>query len=104
MKDPIPETCPHCGERLLKWANPDGTTWGEGHQLVCFNDECSYYRNGWKHMMENFNTKASYRFRCNPATGAVGPLPVWSSTALKHLIIEDSAGDRDKGAGGEESP
>ena len=83
------ETCPHCDKKLLKWSNPEGTTWGEGFQLVCFNDECPYFKNGWKHMRDNFNTNVSYRYCFNPETGAKVPLPVWSNTALRNLIIEE---------------
>lgn len=82
------DDCPHCNSRLLKWSNPDGTTWGDGIQLVCFNDECPYFVNGWKHMRDNYNQSVSYRYRFNPDTGESGPLPVWSETALRHLIVE----------------
>ena len=82
------DECPHCSSKLLKWSNPDGTTWGDGIQLVCFNDECPYFVNGWKHMRDNFNQNVSYRYRFNPDTGESGPLPVWSETALRHLIVE----------------
>ncbi len=90
-----PDRCPYCNEELLKWANPDGTSWGEGFQLVCFNNECSYYKNGWKHMRDKYAATVSYRFRFDPATGSKGPLPVWSDDALRHLIIN-------KGETGEE--
>ncbi len=83
------EYCPHCSGELVKWSTPEATTWGGNLQLVCFNDECPYYRNGWKHMKDNYNTKASYRFRLDPETGAKGPLPVWSDDALRNLIVED---------------
>ncbi len=69
-------------------SNPDGTTWGDGYQLVCFNDDCPYFMGGWKWMRENYNASVSYRFRYNPDTGEKGPLPVWSKEALRNLIIE----------------
>lgn len=86
--DEAEATCPHCKQKLLKMANPEGTTWGSGYQLVCFNDECPYYVKGWEHMQKQFNAAVSYRFRFNPTTGEKGPIPVWSRLALRDLIIE----------------
>ena len=88
MADEVRKFCPHCDQEMLKWSNPDGTTWGEGYQLVCFNDECTYFVSGWKHMKDNYNQNVSYRYRLNPETGEKGPLPVWSVNALKDQIIE----------------
>ena len=87
MKDSENYSCPHCGEELRKWLNPEGSNWSSKHQFVCFSDECSYYINGWKWMLEKFNVKASYRHRFNPENGETGPLPVWSENALKDKII-----------------
>ena len=85
----IPEACPKCGGKLSRWANPDESSWGMGYQLVCFNDDCPYYRNGWKWMSEKYCMQASYRYRFNPENGASGPLPVWSSNAGRGNILED---------------
>jgi hypothetical protein len=83
------QDCPHCGVPLKKWLAPPESSWGTTVQLVCFNDECPYYVRGWKHMMENYEQKASYRYRYNPENGDYGPLPVWSPNALREGIIED---------------
>ena len=56
-----PANCPHCGNLLNKWATPAESSWGEGFQCACFNDECSYYVRGWKWMKEKYNVNASYR-------------------------------------------
>lgn len=88
MLDKSNETrCPHCGEALAKWENPDLNSWGSEYQYVCFNDECPYYARGWTWMREKFNVNASYRYRFNPATGERGPLPVWSKDALRTSIL-----------------
>jgi hypothetical protein len=79
--------CPHCGIKLRKWSTPPDSTWGTEFQYVCFNDECEYYANGWKWMLEKYNVKSSYRHRYNPKTGETGPLPVWSKDAHKNMII-----------------
>ena len=81
--------CPHCGVRMQKWKVPDTSTWNEMFHWVCFNDECSYYVQGWKWMAEKYNQKVSYRHRMNPGDGTCGPLPVWSPEAHKDFILPD---------------
>lgn len=80
--------CPHCGEKMVKWLPSDQSSWGPNPQRVCFNDQCPYYIKGWEWMQTQFQQKASYRFRFDPATGETGPLPVWSPTALRTGIVE----------------
>jgi hypothetical protein len=88
--DTITPTCPHCGSQMLRWANPQDSSWGEGFQYVCFEDECPYYARGWEWMKSNYNVAASYRYRLDPVTGEHGPLPVWSPQALRIGIIFDA--------------
>ncbi len=84
------QRCPHCGEELYRWENPELASWNSKYQWVCFNDECPYFVRGWTWMSERFNVSASYRFRLDPATGERGPLPVWSKHALRsNIIIEN---------------
>lgn len=88
-------TCPHCGEGLRKWQVPDGASWDDEYFLVCFNDDCSYYVQGWTWMEEQYAQHASYRYAYNPTRDAALMIPVWSATATRDLIIED---DREEGA------
>jgi hypothetical protein len=85
-------TCPHCGQRLKKWLVPDGATWTEEFLFVCFNDDCSYYREGWKWMERQFAQHASYRYMVNPTTGASSMIPVWSDSATREMIVENDEG------------
>lgn len=89
----IARTCPHCESRLSKWSVPDGSSWTEEFFFVCFNDDCSYYKNGWAWMKEQFNQRASYRFAVNPTSGASSPLPVWSDTATREMIVDENEED-----------
>jgi hypothetical protein len=82
-------TCPHCGVRLKKWQVPDGASWSAEHFYVCFNDECSYYIEGWRWMEEEYKQKASYRYAYNPGQDATLMIPVWSDTATREMIIEE---------------
>lgn len=86
-------TCPHCGSELKKWQVPDGSSWSDEYFLVCFNDDCSYYLNGWKWMEEQYRQKASYRYAYNPGQDAPLMIPVWSATATREMIIEDDEED-----------
>ena len=84
--------CPHCGSRLKKWLVPDEATWDEKFFFVCFNDDCPYYQKGWKWMKQEFAQEASYRYAINPTTGNPLPLPVWSDTATREMIVDDDEG------------
>ena len=84
-----PPTCTHCGSPLKKWRVPDESSWEEEFFFVCFNDDCSYYRSGWDWMKEQYNQHASYRLMINPTTGATAPLPVWSDSATREMIVEN---------------
>ena len=83
--------CPHCQSALKRLRLPEPAGWGLEPQWVCFNDECSYFRDGWEWMWQRYEVKASYRYRiANLETGASSPLPVWSRDAMRDRIVTDS--------------
>ena len=80
--------CRHCGEKMSRWMPPEDASWNLVFQYVCFNDNCSYYVEGWKRMKDKYSHHCSYRFRYDPHTGQIGPLPVWSASALRGRILD----------------
>ncbi len=91
----IRPNCPHCGSRLSKWRVPEEATWSEEFFHVCFNDDCTYYKQGWDWMMEQYGQVASYRYMVNPTTGGASQIPVWSDTATREMIVEDAEGGQE---------
>ena len=89
----IPKNCPHCESRLEKWRVPDDASWDDEFFFVCFNDECSYYKEGWTWMEEQYSQRASYRFMVNPTTGVSSMLPVWSDSATREMIVAEMEGE-----------
>lgn len=85
--------CPHCNERMLKWAvpeNPFVCTWDNDFMHICFNDNCPYYVRGWDFMAKEGNT-GSYRLMYNPEKDTCQPIPVPSPKALRESIIGEEA-------------
>jgi hypothetical protein len=80
--------CPHCAEPLLPFRLPEEGGWDTEFHIACFNDDCPYYRNGWRWMEERYGVKSSYRYRIDPSSGRASPLAVWSPQALRDRIIE----------------
>jgi hypothetical protein len=89
MTKDIPRNCPHCQSGLVPFRTPPNTSWGGNIHYACFNDDCPYFKRGWKWMAEKYEAHASYRFMVDPVNGTTGPLPVWSSEALRDRIVTD---------------
>jgi hypothetical protein len=89
MTDALHPRCPHCGHRMPRWTNPQGSSWGGEFQYVCFNDECPYFVRGWTWMERQYGLAASYRYRLDPQTGQRGPLPVWSDRDFRCNIVPE---------------
>ena len=93
--------CPHCGQKLNKWSTPtfnfaDGLGWCNDFLYVCFNDECKYFRNSWKHMYETYGQEMGYRFMIHPDSGESASLPCGSRDAMKGDIIDEIKEAREK--------
>ena len=88
-------TCPHCSSRLKRWRVPEDATWSEEFFFVCFNDDCPYYQQGWEWMKQKYNQRSSYRHAVNPTTGGALPLPVWSDSATREMIVDEGEGEEE---------
>jgi hypothetical protein len=82
--------CPYCGEKLKRWAVPQSifTEWPNEYLYICFNDNCSYFIDGWG-QMANLGRNCSYRLMYDPLINSCSPFPVVSSSMLKDDIMED---------------
>jgi hypothetical protein len=86
--------CPHCGEEMKLWEVPpitvgDGLGWGTPFLFLCFNDECSLYKQGWDHMKQTYAHTASYRCMNYPGTQQFELIPVFSGQGGRGQIIDD---------------
>ena len=86
--------CPHCGEEMHLWEVPpinfsDGLGWGTPFLFLCFNDECSLYKQGWKDMEENFAQRASMRCFNYPGTEQFECMPVFSAMGGQGQLIDE---------------
>jgi len=93
MAKPI---CPHCQKEMCIWEVPpinfsDGLGWGVPYLFICANDDCSLYRQGWDHLMENYAHTASYRCINYPGTDQFEVMPVFGPMGAKGQIIDDEA-------------
>lgn len=95
MSETTGRTCPHCGSGLERVALPDAIA-DHAYDLVCFNDDCSYYARGWAWMEQQFGVRTSYRYRLNPSSGCASPIAVWSPSALRSSIVSGDAQIGDK--------
>ena len=88
--------CPHCNKEMNLWEVPqftfsDGLGWGVPFLFLCFNDDCSLYRQGWDHIEENYAHKASYRCMNYPGTEKFELMPVFSGMGGTGQIIDNQA-------------
>jgi len=99
--------CPHCGQEMAIWECPpvsfsDGLGWGTPYLYVCFNDDCPPYLKGWENIMEHYANVASYRCICDPMSGKMDSMPVFSSDGGRGYIIDEEIKAREKARKAEE--
>lgn len=82
-------TCPHCNAVMEK-LDARYLDWGLPYLWVCYNNDCTFFKRGWEHMMENYGQVVSYRFMIQPDTGTVGVIPAFS---LEYLRESGRPGD-----------
>ena len=86
--------CPHCGQKMVIWECPpvsfsDGLGWGTPFLYVCFNDNCPPFVEGWKNIMDNYATVASYRCTCDPMSGTIDSMAVYSREGGSGYVIDE---------------
>jgi ubiquinone/menaquinone biosynthesis C-methylase UbiE len=83
--------CPYCGEKMKKWAVPQGpfTEWENEFMYICFNDACPYLIRGWEVMARQGNRGISYRCMYYPEKEVCLPVPIFSLQALRESIVEE---------------
>ncbi len=86
--------CPHCDTEMTLWEVPpitfgDGLGWGTPYLFVCFNDECSAYKEGWDNLMETVEFSASYRCINTPGEENFQYMPVFSPAGGKGQMLDD---------------
>lgn len=86
--------CPNCGKEMSLWEVPpinfsDGLGWGAPYLYVCFNDDCPLYQQGWDHLQDVYNHRASYRCMCYPGTENYEVMPVFSREGGQGQIIDN---------------
>jgi hypothetical protein len=81
--------CKYCGSELKKVMLPYDSDFLVDYLWVCLNDECDYYKRGWKWMEDKYHVRASYRYKYNSFTGNEGPLPVQSPYSWKDMVEEE---------------
>ncbi len=75
--------CPDCKTEMTLWEIPpinfsDGLGWGTPYLFVCFNDDCTSYKGGWKDLKDQMEVPASYRCYLEPGTDNFEYMPVFS--------------------------
>ena len=93
--------CPHCGQEMVIWECPqmtfsDGLGWGTPYLYVCFNDDCPLYLEGWENIMEHYANVASYRCICDPMSGKMDCMPVFSREGGKGNIVDEEIKAREE--------
>jgi len=86
--------CKYCSKEMKIWETPnipvgDGLGWGTPYLFICFNDECSLYKEGWSHINQSYAHNASYRCICYPETQQYECIPVFSNVGGQGQIIDE---------------
>lgn len=86
-------TCPHCATELSLCHAPamhvgDGLGWGCEYLLVCLNDECSLFVNGWEYIENQYGHSGSYRYMEIPGGKESYNMMVGSKDAFTGSLVD----------------
>lgn len=85
--------CPHCEQKLSLCEAPpihigDGLGWGSDVLLICLNDACSVFINGWDKIEAQYGHHASYRYMELPDSKEKNYMMVGNSDAFKACVVD----------------
>jgi SAM-dependent methyltransferase len=81
--------CPYCETPMQRWDLPDTPfCWDDTEYVyVCFNDECSYFLEGFETMMAQGNPGFSYRLIFNPQRNSFHPATVPNPATVRQSTL-----------------
>ncbi|MDA8098267.1 MAG: hypothetical protein M0042_01425 [Nitrospiraceae bacterium] len=82
--------CPHC-KQVMEKMDSRHLDWGTTFLWVCYNNDCTLFKKGWKHMMDTMGQLVSYRFMITPDNGSTGVIPAFS---LEYVQSQGSSRNR----------
>ena len=93
--------CTYCGYKMSIWEVlqfpfEDGLGWGTPYLFVCFNNRCPMYEQGWDHIRRNYGRHASYRCICDPMSGVMDSMVVYSREGASGYVIDEEVRAREE--------
>lgn len=89
----VEKICPHCKQKLFCCEAPpihvgDGLGWGSDILLICLNDLCPVFVNGWESIEQQYGHHSSYRYMELPNSPEKNYMMVGNSDAFKACVID----------------
>ena len=81
--------CPYCQENMTRWEVPDTPfcEWDVEFVYVCFNNQCSYFLEGFEVMAAQGNTGFSYRLVYDPDRNSFKPAALPNPLTVRKSML-----------------